>query len=268
MTQQRKEFKVLLLGDICTDVTVLLETPSRSNPESASVPLYNVVSEASSPGMVAVVQAQLMRLGVRVSRLACPGPVSTKTRYYVQKDDFSREYLFRLDQDVEASSLTVHSNMFNGIDAVVISDYNKGAVTYDTIRKTIDLASERKLPVFIDTKKTNLRDMYGAIIKINLSESERVTYWPHTVNTHVIVTMGAQGAQYQDTLYPPPVVEMKDPCGAGDAFLAGLVAQYLKTGGNIPEAIKHANIIAAHSVTQYGTIQTSNCYARSLRDIE
>ncbi len=41
-------------------------------------------------------------------------------------------------------------------DAIVISDYNKGFLTYEQIAKIISSSSG---PVFIDTKKTQLADI-------------------------------------------------------------------------------------------------------------
>lgn len=49
----------------------------------------------------------------------------------------------------------------------------------------------------------------------------------------------------------PPVVDMVDPVGAGDAFDAGFVHQFIR-GGKVEECLKFANIAGALSVTRPG----------------
>ena len=76
---------------------------------------------------------------------------------------------------------------------------------------------------------------------------------------NLIVTCGEKGAMYfskgscipkmYDTL---PVPEnIKDVCGAGDTFLAGLVVQYIE-GKNISSSIEYANKCSRKVVKKFG----------------
>ena len=64
--------------------------------------------------------------------------------------------------------------------------------------------------------------------------------------------MGPAGASHKNTIYPVPVVEVKDLSGAGDTFLAGLSVKFIKTR-DIEEAIKFANECSTKVVQKRGT---------------
>ena len=111
--------------------------------------------------------------------------------------------------------------------------------------------------VFIDTKKI-IGDYCKncAFIKINQPEFERsfvhrenyVYEWAYQ---KLIVTLGSKGASYMDKIYSVKRVEIKDLCGAGDTFIAALVAEYLKTK-NIGDAIQFANVCSTKVVQMKG----------------
>ena len=61
--------------------------------------------------------------------------------------------------------------------------------------------------------------------------------------------------------FPADPVEVVDVCGAGDTFLAAMVAEYLNTN-NISDAIKFANRASAVSVQHNGV------YALTKEDIK
>jgi D-beta-D-heptose 7-phosphate kinase/D-beta-D-heptose 1-phosphate adenosyltransferase len=136
----------------------------------------------------------------------------------------------------------------------VISDYNKGSVSYELIEELIALS----IPIFIDTKKTDLARMQGAWVKINDLEYSKVT----SECTGLIVTHGASGASavHHDITCPAPNVEVADVTGAGDTFLAALAYNFLQTK-DIKRAIDFA--ILASSVT----VQHFGCYAPTMEEI-
>jgi sugar/nucleoside kinase (ribokinase family) len=72
----------------------------------------------------------------------------------------------------------------------------------------------------------------------------------------LIVTYGAKGAGYLKQLHPAPATEVVDVCGAGDVFLAALVAKHLETQ-DMNAAIRFANEKAAKSCTYMGTVCVS-----------
>jgi bifunctional ADP-heptose synthase (sugar kinase/adenylyltransferase) len=138
-------------------------------------------------------------------------------------------------------------------DAIVISDYNKGFINYEQIEIIL---KECQVPVFIDTKKTELSRMNGAFIKINSKEHSLAKSY----SDNMIITLGDRGASYQGKIYPAPRVEVSDVCGAGDTFLAALTYRYLMTG-NIESAIEFANIAGSITVQHRGN------YAPTLEEI-
>ena len=139
----------------------------------------------------------------------------------------------------------------NQYDAIVISDYNKGFLHNDDIKK---ICFYHPL-TFMDTKK-KLGDWADNCrwIKINEQEYNRTKHlltdqdW---LNSKLIVTVGSHGCIYDGETYPVDKVEIKDLTGAGDSFLAALVYFFVKEQ-NIISAIKFANECATTVVQQKG----------------
>ena len=234
--QQQKQFKVLLIGDDCIDV-YQYGTVDRISTE-APVPVFKFSHEDKRAGMAGNVKNNLITLGVDVTYLH--SKTSTKTRLIDLK---SKQHIVRIDNDIASDALVIDT-ITDLYDAIVISDYNKGTISYELVEKII---ADFKGPVFIDTKKTDLKRFEGAIVKINSLENSLAK----TLPTELIVTMGRYGAQYKDKQYTAPHTEVFDVCGAGDTFLAALVVEYLKTY-SIEKAIEIANIAASITVKHIG----------------
>jgi len=248
MEEIKKKFKVLLVGDNCVDI-YRYGTVDRISPE-APVPIFKLSYEEQKPGMAANVCANLEAFGVEVS--ACLGLNSEKTRLI---DIRSRQHIVRIDNDVISEPIEFESiGELDFYDAVVISDYNKGWISYQLVK---DIRKNYLGPIFVDSKKPDLQQFNGCFVKINEKEySESVTQV-----SNMIVTLGSGGARYHDQLYTVDKVEVVDVCGAGDTFLAALVFQYLNTN-NIEDAIHFANLAGAISV------QHSGVYTLTKQDIE
>lgn len=244
--QLRKQLKIVLIGDNCID-EYQYGTVDRLSPE-APVPVFRNQYMETKPGMAANVQANLEALGCEVTAyLSTP---SVKTRLI---DTRSNQHIVRIDRDQESEPLAMAALDLSEYDAVVISDYNKGFVTYELIEQVIAMSS---IPVFVDTKKIDLARFEGAIVKINSSENSSA----RTLPTELIVTMGMHGARYKDRQYPATRIDVVDVCGAGDTFLAALVYGYL-VEGNMSTAIAFA--VQAGAVT----VQHMGVYAPTLEEI-
>jgi D-beta-D-heptose 7-phosphate kinase/D-beta-D-heptose 1-phosphate adenosyltransferase len=167
-----------------------------------------------------------------------------KTRYIDQK---SGQHLLRVD--TEPTGVLWDGNTPNHIksyDAILISDYDKGFLTYESIEQVIRSAN---CPIFIDTKKQNLSRFSAAWTYIKINETEyknRVS-----IPKNLIVTLGDKGAQFNKVVYPTKHVEVMDVCGCGDTFMAALAAQYLFTK-DIEKAIIFANVAAGITVQHRG----------------
>jgi len=244
----KHKFKILLVGDSCVD-EYYIGNCDRLSPE-APVPIIKIIDHYSLPGMAGNVRKNFTALGVDPEYITNIESI-VKTRYIDQK---SGQQLIRVDTEpyVQEWNGVTSLKLFE-YDAIVISDYNKGFINYGQIEIIL---KESQVPVFIDTKKTNLARMTGAFVKINSKEYSLAKSYCE----NLIVTLGGQGARYRGKIYPAPRVEVSDVCGAGDTFLAALTYQYLTTG-DIESAIEFAN--TAGSIT----VQHRGNYAPTLQEI-
>ena len=246
-TQQHKKLNILLVGDSCID-EYQYGLVERLSPE-APVPVFQLLRKEIKPGMAANVKANLEAFGCNVNFLT--GETSIKTRLI---DSRSKQHIVHIDNDVISKPLSIDSEIPDIYDAVVISDYNKGTVSYELIEDLIALS----IPIFIDTKKTDLERMQGAWVKINELEYSKIK----SECSGLIVTRGSRGATaiHHGIDVAAPSVEVVDVCGAGDTFLAALVYSFLNTQ-DIESAITFANHAAGK------TVQHGGVYALTEQDI-
>ena len=255
-TQQQTKFKILLLGDTCVDV-YQYGTVERISPE-APVPIFTPSHSDTRKGMSWNVHSNLLNLGCDVDHHS--GIRSCKKTRYI--DLKSKHHILRIDEDQISKPISFIWDplWLNSYHAVVISDYDKGSITYTIIDSILDMYTG---PVFIDTKKTDLarfskiKENENPIVKINEKEYNSRT----SGGAGVIVTKGKRGASYNGVDYLAPHTEVFDVCGAGDTFLAALCYNYIQTK-DVPTAIKFANIAASVTVKHIGV------YAPTLEEIE
>jgi D-beta-D-heptose 7-phosphate kinase/D-beta-D-heptose 1-phosphate adenosyltransferase len=200
--------------------------------------------------MAGNVYNNLEALGCKVNYLF--GETSTKTRLI---DERSKQQIVRIDNDIESTPITFDTDIPDVYDAIVVSDYNKGTVSYELIEELIALS----IPIFIDTKKTDLERFQGAWVKINELEYSKIK----TECTGLIVTKGSRGAKivHHDIDIPAPSVEVVDVTGAGDTFLAALAVNYL-----LRKDIKEAVVCAIHTASI--TVQHLGVYAPSWKELK
>lgn len=249
MTVPQEKFKVLLIGDACWDYYIFVEQ-IRDNPENEA-PLLTEINRLMSGGMGKNVLKCLSNLKIEVVSLFSQA-LSEKVRVIDNETGYN---YFRLDKDVDPSYLDLNKILHNiHYDAVVISDYNKGFIDTHTIKF---IQNNFHCPIFLDTKKKNLQDFDKCIIKINSYEASIADMVPK----NTIITEGKLGAYTEDFRVPGMRVDCVDVCGAGDAFLAGLVYGYL-LNKDINKGIMYGVVNSGISVTKYGT------YAPSLIDLQ
>ena len=243
---------VLVVGEVCNDITYFCNV-SRISPE-APVPVADLIWKSRTDGMAGNVDSNLRAFGIDTTFLHQRLTQHIdKTRYVDMK---SGQHLLRADSThpkITPLDVATIENI-NQYNAIVISDYNKGFVAYDT---AIQLRTLFNGPILIDSKKTNLSCFEGCIVKINELEYSRAESVPRST----IVTLGSKGAMYDGKLYPSEEVRMFDVCGAGDTFLAGLTYKMLQ-GDSIGPCIEFANKCAGIAVQHQGT------YTLKKKDIE
>jgi D-beta-D-heptose 7-phosphate kinase/D-beta-D-heptose 1-phosphate adenosyltransferase len=251
--------KVLVIGDGCKDVFRYGKC-DRLSPE-APVPVFKPLGDKSNGGMAVNVYANLLALGIDADIHTYSG--ITKTRYV---DEVSNQMLLRVDEN---DMIFVGPNIYDRqmafdysqYEAIVISDYDKGFISEEVIEH---IANSHPL-VFMDTKKD-----FGHwcdkvfCVKINEKEFLKNKQWLDFQYSNIlVVTLGKKGAMYshnkvgifdyQEILNEDDEHPVRDLSGAGDTFLAALVADYMKNK-DISKAIQFANKCAAWVVTQKGVV--------------
>jgi bifunctional ADP-heptose synthase (sugar kinase/adenylyltransferase) len=238
MNQQQRRSNVLLIGDSCYDVYYHGKVNRLS--EEAPIPILDFEEKTVKEGMASNVYNNLISLGVKVDLITCI--VSYKKRYIDKK---SGHQLLRVDEKISFEKPSIDVD-YSKYDAVMISDYDQGFLSYADIEYIIE---ESKSPVYIDTKKKNIARFKGATLKLNLKE------WNSRTSEHndCIITKGAEDIRYKGIVYKTPNVAVYDACGAGDTFFSAYVYS-----NDIDFAIKASSI----------TVQHLGVYAPTLREIE
>jgi D-beta-D-heptose 7-phosphate kinase/D-beta-D-heptose 1-phosphate adenosyltransferase len=254
---KKKEFKsmnILVIGDNGQDV-FQYGTITRLCPE-APVPIFNPTYKTSNPGMSGNVVANLKALGANVFHVSNVTQI-TKTRLV---DERTNQMITRIDENdkverIDKSLLySIKNNQIldSSIDAIIISDYDKGFLE----EEDIEYICSNNINTFIDTKK--IIDSWivnASFIKINHVEYAKTEYTlKHLkLNHKLIITLSDKGCQYQNTIFPVKKVKIKDLSGAGDTFISGLVLEWLKTK-DVDQAIQFAQECATVVVQKQGVV--------------
>ena len=237
---------ILVIGESCRDV-FCYGRADRLCPE-APAPVFNPVDYQENDGMAKNVQNNIIALGEQCDLLTNNNWREIIKTRYVHKA--TNQLFLRVDEgDNKVSKIDLKFINFDDYEIVVISDYCKGFLSCEDIQF---IASMHHC-VFLDTKK-DLGDWCSKIsfIKINNIEYERTkAFITKEMKKKMIITLGANGCQYQEESFPVSKVEIKDVSGAGDTFLAGLVVDYLRHG-DIKKAAIFANLCATEVVQKRG----------------
>ena len=245
-TQQQKQFNVLVIGDSCEDIYHYGKC-ERISPEAA-VPILKETRTEIKPGMSANVVSNLKSFGINVTHVTNKKPIR-KHRFVAEKFN---QHMLRVDegedQILDSVDIKKIKAVSDTLDAVVISDYNKGFLSsYDCEKITKYF---KNIPVFVDSKKINLSCFENCVIKITEKEHESMVSMSNT--SELIVTLGAHGTLYDNKIYQTDKIEVFDVCGAGDVFLSALVYDFV-LNKSIENAIIFANKCASYSVSKFGT---------------
>jgi bifunctional ADP-heptose synthase (sugar kinase/adenylyltransferase) len=205
--------------------------------------VLKIVNTYDVPGMAANVNLNLINLNISADFVTNTDPI-TKTRFI---DERSGQHLLRVDDEPKVTDWDGNTpRPLYKYDAIIVSDYNKGFLSYMSI---LNLIKGSECPVFIDTKKPDLNmfNMPDTYVKINEMEFNNSS----SKHDNLIVTLGSRGAMYNGKVYPTEKVEVMDVCGCGDTFIAALVTQFLFTK-DIEKSILVANIAAGITVQHRG----------------
>ncbi len=163
------------------------------------------------------------------------------------------------------------------VHAVILSDYNKGALTPELTQAVIQAARAQGIPVLADPKTPDFSKYAGATTASpNLHELSLATGIP-TEDTVALLAAGQRLAVQQNIqfltvtmsehgisiVHPHRIThfrararEVFDVSGAGDTVIATLAA-FLAAGTAVPTAVELANLAAGIVVGKVGTVPVS-----------
>ncbi len=292
---------VLVAGDVMLDRYWFGRT-GRISPE-APVPVVNVNSVQERPGGAANVAANLSSLGVATRLLGVTGADESADRLQQLLDAagidarlqrsppfttvaklrvLSRnQQLIRLDFDPPpvgerpVIAASTFSEMLEGVDAVVLSDYGKGALA--DIQTLIARCRAAGIPVLVDPKGTDFQRYRGAnVITPNLAEFNAVVGESRDEQDflgrgealrasleldHLLVTRSDRGMilfgrQQQVVQLAAEAREVFDVTGAGDTVIA-VTAAAAAAGLAMEQAAALANLAAGLVVRKLGVASVS-----------
>lgn len=241
--------RIIVIGESCKDIFVYGNV-KRLSPE-APVPVFNPIESISNLGMSGNVVQNLKSLDSDLNIIHWSQTENiTKTRYVDRK---SNHMFLRVDDGediIKPLELNVSKlNAIRNVDAVIVSDYNKGFLTDEML---LEITNNSKFSI-IDTKK-QIGDILVEgfdFVKLNESEFNKHNFNEGLLNK-ILVTLGSNGAKYEGKIYPSPdPKETIDVSGAGDTFTASFTLKYLKTN-NVEESIIFANKMASIVVSKRG----------------
>jgi rfaE bifunctional protein kinase chain/domain len=208
-------------------------------------------------------------------------PTTVKTRIIASGQQVVRtdvEKSSDVTGQVERTLLDTVRDELPTCKALVVSDYQKGAVTASLLRKAVALGRRRGVPVLVDPKLRETRFYRGVtVVRPNQREAERASGIALQTERDLleagrrlltllgcralVITRGARGLalfeQGRSPLMVPSVArEVFDLTGAGDSVTATM-AVALAAGANLREAAILANCAAGVVVGKLGTAQAS-----------
>ena len=298
--------RVLIVGDIMLDHFIWGDV-DRISPE-APVPVVRVRRESFHPGGCGNVAANLRALGAIPIIVAPIGedhaaaslrdvlsgldidasglvPVAGRATTKKTRIVAHHQQVVRFDREEEselgapaAALRDAAVGHLAGVDALIVSDYDKGAVTPDLLETLLPAARDAGTPVGVDPKLRNFsRYRTANLVTPNLKEAAHGAGFPICTDEDllragariqemleadgILVTRGDQGMSLFEaggavTHIPAAAREVFDVTGAGDTVIAAAVLA-LAAGATLREAAILANRAAGVAIGKLGTATVS-----------
>ena len=298
---QTKTPKLLVIGDLMID-HYLWGSCERISPE-APVQVVNVKSESLVLGGAGNVINNLSALGAKVDVISVIGgceistelktlltDIKVNSQYLITQKDritskksriiasqqqvvrYDKESTDEISQESQAQILAIFKKIVADYDAVLLSDYGKGVLTFKLTQSLIILAKQHNKKVLIDPKGLDYSKYKGAyLLTPNKKEASEATNINITNNASLslaikklkntcdlnvsLITLSEGGvAIYDGNLRTHPTVarEVFDVTGAGDTVLASL-GFALACNVDIDDAVKFSNLAAGVVVGKIGS---------------
>ena len=270
---------VLIIGDVMIDA-YLYGKVDRISPE-APVPIVAVNKRENRLGGAANVAINIKAMGANAilcsvigdddkgdtffrmlneKELSTEGIIRSKERVTTTKFRIigNNAQMLRVDEEIEVNINNSDSELlFKNIetlinqqkaDVVIFEDYDKGVITSELIRKTVDLALKNNIPITVDPKKRNfLAYKNVTLFKPNLKElkeglklefnnkdfnkiAEAASILQKELNAkYALITMSelgvlintkTDGNQFSHEIIPAHIRNIADVSGAGDTVIS------------------------------------------------
>ena len=236
--------QIKIIGESCLDIFVYCDA-IRLAPD-LPVPVLQKIHTETNPGMAANVERNIQTRSISTELVTNENWDSfVKTRYVHDK---SNHMFFRVDTPQQIARVNL-TNLSVKSDVIVISDYDKGFLTESDIEY---ICNSHPL-VFLDTKKIlGSWAEKAKYIKINDYEFKNSqSFLTDNLVNKIIHTRGADGCDFLGKNFPVERFDIRDTSGAGDSFMAALVAEFLTTS-DIKKSIMAANTAASKVVRTRG----------------
>lgn len=323
--------KVLVIGDLMLD-KYLEGDATRISPE-APVPVIHIKNETYQLGGALNVALNLRNLDMDVIPIGVIGNdnesdicVKLCEQYNIDTSGlfFTSErrttvkarvvadgqHIVRVDkEDVTPISRLLEHDIIHKIEQIVlnytpeyilISDYNKGVLTYSVIVETLKIAATYDVKVLVDPKYNNFnlyKNVY--LIKPNFKEAieyvKKLQLLENTKNerpelqtpqylaaliceklepTYLAITLGKKGILLQDNkkhiqydIHAPNQKHVYDVTGAGDVVLA-IITYYDSQKLPMNKTIEHAVKVGSYVVSKFGTSTIDKKFVYSLDNLK
>jgi rfaE bifunctional protein kinase chain/domain len=305
LIQRMKKSRVVVVGDVMLDRYLIGDT-ERLSPE-APVPVVNVAERHAALGGAANVAANVVALGAQCLLVGAIGddgdgtairqelavarlddrfvltmagrPTTSKTRIIARG-----QQIVRIDDEVDTllqgadltRLITAAREALADADALLLEDYNKGALSPVLIAAAMEAARRGGIPVVVDPKYRQFFEYAGAtVFKPNRRELESAlgaavdlqngNALPEVLTRlkvdNLLVTLGSEGMVLVTkdgnlTQIPSIARQIYDVSGAGDTVTAWLGAA-LAAGATVVEAAQLANYAAGVEVGKPGVATVS-----------
>ncbi len=185
---------------------------------------------------------------------------------------YDRESTDEISHESQKKILDTFKSIISDYDAILLSDYGKGVLTFELTQSLITVANKNSKKVLVDPKGLDYSKYKGAFLltpnkkeaskatQISIRDDESLTQAITQLKTECdldvsLITLSEQGvAIYDDKLRTHPTVarEVFDVTGAGDTVLASL-GFALACKYEIDDAVEFANLAAGVVVGKIGS---------------
>jgi D-glycero-beta-D-manno-heptose-7-phosphate kinase len=295
---------VAVIGDVMLD-RYIWGSVTRISPE-APVPVVDVLKESNHLGGASNVALNIKSLGAVPVLFGVVGednnanelrtifeneriitdfliedssrPTTVKTRIiagsqHVARIDYEKRQ--QVSEDTTRRLLDRLENHLSSINIIILQDYNKGVIGPDLIRRVIELAQSKGIPVLVDPKYNNFFEYQGVTVfkpnrketedalKLRLGDEDSFMDAARGLRTrlgceHVLLTLGERGMlllRSDDSIVRVPTKARKvaDVSGAGDTVIASLAVS-MAGGADMTEAAHIANFAGGLVCEEMGIV--------------